>query len=63
MPKCKQCNSKLKRIHRTFLERFRYLATYECPKCETEEFVPRPIPTISENLPVARDVEAFAPRN
>jgi ssDNA-binding Zn-finger/Zn-ribbon topoisomerase 1 len=41
MRKCKQCNGKLKRVHRTFLEHFRYLTIYECPKCETEEFVPR----------------------
>jgi DNA-directed RNA polymerase subunit RPC12/RpoP len=31
----------LKRVHRTFLERFSYLAIYECRECENEEFVPR----------------------
>jgi len=31
----------LRRIHRTFLERFSYMAIYGCPKCQTEEFVPR----------------------
>jgi DNA-directed RNA polymerase subunit RPC12/RpoP len=41
MRKCKSCNGKLKRVHRTFLERFVYMAIYECPKCETEEFSPR----------------------
>jgi DNA-directed RNA polymerase subunit RPC12/RpoP len=41
MRKCRQCNGQLKRVHRTFLEHFTYLAVYECEKCETEEFVPR----------------------
>jgi DNA-directed RNA polymerase subunit RPC12/RpoP len=41
MRKCKQCNGKLKRIHRTFLERFANMAIYECSTCQTEEFVPR----------------------
>ena len=41
MRKCKQCSGKLQRVHRTFLERFSYMAIYGCPKCETEEFVPR----------------------
>jgi hypothetical protein len=41
MRKCKQCNGKLKRVHRTFLERFSYMAIFGCPTCETEEFVPR----------------------
>jgi DNA-directed RNA polymerase subunit RPC12/RpoP len=41
MRKCKQCNGKLQRVHRTFLERFVYMAIYGCPRCETEEFVPR----------------------
>jgi DNA-directed RNA polymerase subunit RPC12/RpoP len=41
MRKCKQCNGRLRRIHRTFLERFSYMAIYGCPKCQTEEFVPR----------------------
>jgi hypothetical protein len=41
MRKCKRCNARLKRAHRTFLERFSYMAIYECPRCETEEFYPR----------------------
>jgi DNA-directed RNA polymerase subunit RPC12/RpoP len=28
-------------VHRTFFERFSYLAIYECRDCENEEFVPR----------------------
>jgi DNA-directed RNA polymerase subunit RPC12/RpoP len=31
----------MKRVHRTFFERFRYLAIYECRDCENEEFIPR----------------------
>ena len=42
MRKCGYCGSnRLKRVHRTFLERFSYLAIYECRECENEEFVPR----------------------
>jgi DNA-directed RNA polymerase subunit RPC12/RpoP len=40
--KCGYCGgSRLKRVHRTFIERFSYLAIYECQDCEHEEFVPR----------------------
>jgi DNA-directed RNA polymerase subunit RPC12/RpoP len=40
--KCGRCgSSKLRRVHRRFLERFRYLAIYECAACENEESVPR----------------------
>jgi DNA-directed RNA polymerase subunit RPC12/RpoP len=39
--KCGQCAGRLRRVHRTFAERFQYMAIYECPKCEREEYVPR----------------------
>lgn len=39
--KCGVCGDRLKRVHRTFVERFSYMAIYECPKCEREELVPR----------------------
>jgi hypothetical protein len=39
--KCQQCGGGLKRVHRTFFERFGYMAIYECRKCEREQFVPR----------------------
>jgi hypothetical protein len=39
--KCGQCGGKLRRVHRTFWERFSYMAIYECRKCEREEFAPR----------------------
>ena len=42
MGKCGYCGGgRLKRVHRTFLERFSYLAIYKCRECENEEFVPR----------------------
>src|SRR5689334_5419450 len=41
MRKCRQCNGRLQRVHRTFVEYFLYTAVYECEKCQTEEFVPR----------------------
>jgi hypothetical protein len=39
--KCGQCGGKVRRVHRTFVERFSYMAIFECQKCEREEFVPR----------------------
>ena len=39
--KCSQCGEKLRRVHRTFLERFSYMAIYKCHKCHREEFAPR----------------------
>jgi len=41
MTKCSQCGGRLRRVHRTFFERFRYAAIYYCKSCETEECVPR----------------------
>jgi hypothetical protein len=42
MRKCGFCGgSRLKRVHRTFFERFSYMAIYECRDCENEEFIPR----------------------
>src|SRR5215469_16481781 len=40
--KCGRCGRKLRRVHRSFLERLRYLAIYECRDCEIEECLPRP---------------------
>ncbi len=31
----------MRRVHRTFWERFSYMAIYECRTCEREEFAPR----------------------
>lgn len=39
--KCSQCGGKVRRVHRTFFERFSYMAIYACKQCENEEFVPR----------------------
>jgi len=32
----------LRRVHRTLLERFAYMAIYQCRSCEREQHVPRP---------------------
>jgi DNA-directed RNA polymerase subunit RPC12/RpoP len=41
MRKCGQCGGRLKRVHRTFFERFSYMAIYQCRDCQREEFLPR----------------------
>lgn len=41
MRQCGQCGGKLRRVHRTFWERFNYLAIYECRQCEREVLIPR----------------------
>lgn len=40
--KCLRCGGKVRRVHRTFLEHFQYLAIYECLACDTEQCLPRP---------------------
>ena len=39
--RCGKCGARMKRVHRTFLERFRYMAIYECRNCDLEESAPR----------------------
>jgi len=41
MRSCSHCGARLRRTHRTFLERFRYMAIYQCPRCKLDELVPR----------------------
>jgi DNA-directed RNA polymerase subunit RPC12/RpoP len=41
MVQCGNCGGRLKRIHRTFSERFSYMAIYECRKCSQELCIPR----------------------
>src|ERR1035437_5385337 len=41
MRNCSQCGGNLHRIHRTFTERFVYLAIYECRQCKDISFMPR----------------------
>jgi len=41
MRKCSQCGGRLRRVHRTLLERFSYMAIYDCKQCHNEERVPR----------------------
>lgn len=41
MRKCAQCGGRLRRIHRTFGERLRYMALYECRDCKAVGSSPR----------------------
>lgn len=41
MLRCSECGGKVRRVHRTFAERFSYLAIYSCKECHHEQFVPR----------------------
>jgi len=41
MRKCAQCGGRLYRIHRTFVERLRYLAVHECRDCKAVIETPR----------------------
>jgi len=35
--KCTKCGGELRRVHRTFFERFEYLALYQCCRCQEEQ--------------------------
>jgi len=41
MLKCSHCGGRLRRVHRTFSERFRFAAIYYCKECDSQRFVPR----------------------
>jgi hypothetical protein len=41
MPSCSQCGAATHRIHRTFPERFGFLAIYECRGCHDISAIPR----------------------
>jgi transcription elongation factor Elf1 len=41
MRQCSQCGGKLKRNHRSWLQRLVYVAMFTCPDCGHDEFVPR----------------------
>jgi DNA-directed RNA polymerase subunit RPC12/RpoP len=38
--KCGNCGASLQRVHRSFLERFQFLAVFSCPECRIEQCVP-----------------------
>src|ERR1700722_10219422 len=39
--KCTRCGGKLRRVHRTFIERFSFMAKYRCRACQGVETAPR----------------------
>jgi hypothetical protein len=39
--KCGQCGGELRRVHRTFIERFTFMAKYHCVECRAVETAPR----------------------
>jgi hypothetical protein len=39
--KCGQCGGELRRVHRTFIERFSYMAKYRCVQCRAMDTAPR----------------------
>lgn len=41
MRKCSECGGGLKRVHRTFWQRFTYMAVYKCRDCERRIPAPR----------------------
>jgi hypothetical protein len=41
MRTCGRCEGHLRRIHRTFVERFTYMAIFECRDCHTVSTAPR----------------------
>jgi hydrogenase maturation factor HypF (carbamoyltransferase family) len=40
--KCGHCGGRLRRIHRTWLERLSFMAKYRCRQCQSTETVPHP---------------------
>jgi DNA-directed RNA polymerase subunit RPC12/RpoP len=41
MVSCTECGGKLKRVHRTFTQRFSLLAVFECADCRQRMSIPR----------------------
>jgi DNA-directed RNA polymerase subunit RPC12/RpoP len=41
MLKCAKCGGRVRRVHRTFFERFTYMAIYACRDCDAETYSPR----------------------
>jgi DNA-directed RNA polymerase subunit RPC12/RpoP len=41
MHKCAHCGGRLRRVHRTFLEKVGYMAIYRCGSCHNEQVVLR----------------------
>ena len=43
MPHCRKCGTRLRRIHRTLVERLSYMGVFECPECNDVHRVARQI--------------------
>lgn len=41
MANCRSCGGRLRRVHRTFTERFFYMGVFECPQCKGVKRVAR----------------------
>jgi len=41
MRQCRQCGGRLKRVHRSYMQRLGYIALFACPDCHHVESVPR----------------------
>ena len=41
MAHCRKCGGRLRRIHRTFVERLSYMGVFECPQCKDVHRVAR----------------------
>ena len=41
MLKCEKCGGRVRRVHRTFAERFGYMAIFACRDCGAEKLYPR----------------------
>ena len=42
MLRCSNCGGSVRRIHRTFLQRFQYLAIFQCTDCRQPKYQSRP---------------------
>src|SRR6476619_7551344 len=41
MPHCRTCGGRLRRVHRSFAERFLYMGVFECPECKDVKRIAR----------------------
>src|SRR5262245_25711919 len=41
MPQCRTCGKRMRRVHRTFVERLFYMGIFECAQCRAPDGFPR----------------------